>query len=244
MVFLHPLPHDRSAWLYQVARFATWFRTIAIDLPGLGDSPPARDAITFPALAAACWDAIGGDDAVILVGCSIGSRIAQYMAADRGEHVRALVLTGGWSPPDDTRFQTSIASHIARYTAEGIAARRAHLEGNYGPAFRGTELARHFTELWVERDGRADAASIIALLRNLLTPVPEQLHARIAAPTLVVSGGADRGRPAHALLAQRIPRADHRVIEGAGHLCNLERPAAYDAAVIEFLRANGLFAGT
>lgn len=242
MVFLHPLPHDRSAWLYQVAHFATWFSTIAIDLPGLGDSPRARDGVTFSDLAAQCWDAVGDADEVILVGCSIGSRVAQFMAAERPARVRALVLTGGWSPPDDERFRTSITARIARYTAEGIAARRAHIEANYGPLFAGSDLAEHFTELWIERNARADAAGIVVLLRALLTPVPDDLHARIGAPTLVISGADDRGRASHALLAQRIAHAELRVIEGAGHICNLERPAAYDAAVVDFLRSLSLLA--
>jgi pimeloyl-ACP methyl ester carboxylesterase len=38
-----------------------------------------------------------------------------------------------------------------------------------------------------------------------------------------------------------IKGARHEVIKGAGHLCILENPAAFDALVIEFLTANGLY---
>lgn len=240
MAFLHPLPHDRAAWLYQTAHFSAWFHTVAIDFPGLGASPPASEGLTVADLAEACWDALSDDGPIVLIGLSIGSRVAQYMAAARPDRVRALVLTGGWSPPDDVRFRESIARHIDRYRAEGLAPRRAHIERNYGPLFAGTARARYFTDLWCQRNDRADGASIIALLRALQTPVPDDLHARISAPTLVVTGTADTGHRSHLGLAERIRGAEVREIEGAGHLCNLERPWEYDAHVIAFLRAHGL----
>lgn len=240
VAFLHPLPHDRSAWLYQTAHFAAWFHTVAIDFPGLGASPHASEGLTIEELAEACWHELEADGPIVLIGLSIGSRVAQYMAAGRPDRVRALVLTGGWSPPDDVRFQGSIARHIDRYRTEGLAARRAHIERNYGPRFAATELAQHFTQLWCERNDRADAASIIALLRALQTPVPDDLHARISAPTLVVTGTADAGHASHLRLAERIGGAQVRAIEGAGHVCNLERPWEYDAHVIAFLRALAL----
>jgi len=34
MAFVHPNPMDQSCWIYQMARFSTWFRCVAIDIPG------------------------------------------------------------------------------------------------------------------------------------------------------------------------------------------------------------------
>src|SRR4030095_16628110 len=42
VVFLHPIPMDHSAWIYQMAHLSTWFRCIGIDAPGYGGSPTAR----------------------------------------------------------------------------------------------------------------------------------------------------------------------------------------------------------
>ena len=35
MAFVHPNPMDQSCWIFQLAHMSTWFRCIAIDMPGL-----------------------------------------------------------------------------------------------------------------------------------------------------------------------------------------------------------------
>jgi pimeloyl-ACP methyl ester carboxylesterase len=36
-------------------------------------------------------------------------------------------------------------------------------------------------------------------------------------------------------MAQRIPGAEYALLAGCGHLANLERPRAFDAAVLDWL---------
>jgi 3-oxoadipate enol-lactonase len=59
----------------------------------------------------------------------------------------------------------------------------------------------------------------------------------IAIPTLVLSGSKDNNAPAPmmAKMASYIPQARYVELEGAGHLANLERPVAFNAAVDQFL---------
>ena len=58
MVFVHPNPMDHTCWIYQMARFSTWFRTIGIDIPGYGRSPTASPGLTMQDVAQACWEAV------------------------------------------------------------------------------------------------------------------------------------------------------------------------------------------
>jgi len=64
---------------------------------------------------------------------------------------------------------------------------------------------------------------------------------QITAPTLIVSGTADRLTPAKyaAKLAEDIPNAQLGLIENAGHMVMLEQPEQVGQAVIKFLRMCG-----
>jgi 3-oxoadipate enol-lactonase len=59
-------------------------------------------------------------------------------------------------------------------------------------------------------------------------------------PTLVLSGTKDKNAPAPmmAKMASHIPSATYVELEGVGHLVNLERPATFNAALDQFLKAN------
>lgn len=233
MVFVHPNPTDRACWLYQTAHFSTWCRTVAIDLPGYGRSPGAGPDVTIDAIADACWDAADAAAAgpAVLVGLSVGSTVVQHMAASRPESTLALVLTGGGYAP-----RRDFSHRIRMLEQRGLADRRAYVLELFGPTFRETRLAAYFADLFADRTFGTDPATIARVFRLLERAVPDEVLAAIAAPTLIVTGSAD---PAHELqyeLQRRIAGSELRVIEGAGHLVALERPAEYDAEVLAFLR--------
>jgi 3-oxoadipate enol-lactonase len=68
-------------------------------------------------------------------------------------------------------------------------------------------------------------------------PDPFDALEQVAAPTLVAVGEHDVPgfREMSAVLARRIPCATHRVVAGAGHMANMEQPAAVSELLTRFL---------
>jgi pimeloyl-ACP methyl ester carboxylesterase len=63
----------------------------------------------------------------------------------------------------------------------------------------------------------------------------------LAVPTLVLTGDEDRVYPVELTqrMAQRIRGAELVVLEGCGHLSNLEQPERFNEVLADFLRRRG-----
>jgi 3-oxoadipate enol-lactonase len=247
IAFVHPNPMDRDCWIYQMSHFSTWFRCSAIDLPGYGRSPTATVGLTMVDVAKACWqaidDAYGAYEPVILVGLSVGSNVVPHMFHLRPERSAALILSGA-GHSDDPGVKPFTVKRIAQYGEQGVAFRRQHALEDFSPAYRETALGQYFASLFAERNRWADAFTIIEMFRALGEPDPAWLHARIAAPTLIIKGSLDGDVSRAVALRDAIPGAELAIIEEAGHCCNMEQPWEWDARAIEFLTRQGLMPDT
>ena len=115
-------------------------------------------------------------------------------------------------------------------------------------------MVRLAPTLVTELVGDDPDVSSAALARDCMADVPEASYRAsvlallgfdqrsalkdIKIPTLVLSGSKDKNAPAPmmAKMATCIPSANYVELEGVGHLANLERPQAFNAALDQFLK--------
>ena len=241
LVFLHGIGGAARAWRRQLEFFRDRYRAIAWDMPGYGGSAPLP-AVSIAALADALQDFLEQVDATkpILVGHSIGGMIVQQLLAKNPRIAAAVVLaqtSPAFGKPDGDWQKSFLAARLGPLdrgeTLVSLAPTLVKELVGDDPDVTGMELARDCMASVPEATYRATMLALMGFdLRNALK--------NIAVPTLVLSGSRDNNAPAPmmAKMATYIPSATYVELEGAGHLVNLERPEAFNAALNGFLKTN------
>lgn len=236
LVFLHYWGGSARTWDLVIDRLADR-DTLAVDFRGWSRSRSLPGPYTLRRLAddtlAVIADAGVTDH--VLVGHSMGGKVAQLIAATRPAGLRGIVLVGpGPATP---------AAHVTPEYREGLSHAYDSDESVAG-ARDGVLTATALPEAVKARivdDSRAaaDAARTEWPLRGIAEDVTE--HTRmISVPALVVAGENDQVEPVGVLrdnLLPHLPGADLMVIPETGHLIPLEAPAALAAAIAAFTLA-------
>ena len=241
LLFLHGIGGAARAWRGQLEFFKDRYRTIAWDMPGYGGSAPLP-TVSIAALAEALQDFLQQVSATkpILVGHSIGGMIVQQVLATNQSIASAVVLaqtSPAFGKPDGDWQKAFIEARLGRLDRGETLASLApslvkELAGDH-PDVGGMELARDCMASVPEATYRATMLSMLGFdQRSALKD--------IVVPTLLLSGAKDKNAPAPmmAKMAAYIPSARYVELEGVGHLANLERPGAFNAALNTFLTAN------
>ncbi|MFM9971162.1 MAG: alpha/beta fold hydrolase [Burkholderiales bacterium] len=242
MIFLHSTPDDHRLWMYQQAHFSSWYRTVAVDLAGYGRSPSPQPGVAIPDQAAACWevlDRVAPGEKAIIHGNSMGSMIAKHMVQQQPERSLALIISGtGFLP-----VRSPMARWEQRYKAEGIDLRYLQCLDHFAPPVQELPLTQYYAKMVCELNNQGTLESIIAMNQALQVPDTEAFYAELKAPTLIISGTADRNHATAVALPQYIKGSILKSIEGAGHAVMQEAPWLYDQYSIEFLDTLGLWTG-
>lgn len=238
LVFLHGLGWTHALWAPAFDRYAARYRVIAGDTRGHGqsDKPPGPYSITqFAKDWLATLEALDAGNAIV-VGFSQGGMIAQQMALDSPSRFRGLFLAC-------TACRSSAAS------ASNMELRiKAMLEGGAAASAR-IAVRSIFSETFIDQNpavveqfvrcrALSDQDALIASMRatngfDLQADLPS-----LRLPSQVVCASQDTLTPPArvAEVAQGLG-VSMRIVEGAGHMVQVEQAEAFYAFLDEFLEA-------
>jgi 3-oxoadipate enol-lactonase len=224
LAFINSLGTDLRIWDDVSLILEADFRIVRYDKRGHGLSASGPDPCEMADYArdlAAFLDIVGVGRATI-VGLSIGGMIAQELYRQRPELIAALVLcdTAAKIGTDESWDQ-----RIAEVERGGIES-----------------IAETVLERWFTADFHSRRADELAGMRSMLTRTPRQGYLAacgalkradlrpyaglIRAPTLCLVGDQDGSTPVAIVreTAALIKGSRFEIIEGAGHLPNIEKP--------------------
>lgn len=238
MIFIHANPFDRRLWMYQVARFSPFYRVIAVDLRGYGlsDKPETKFDLRDMTddVLGICKDE--GISKAIFAGCSVGSGIAMLIGLEHPQLAQAVILVGG-SSAGPRNAEAIAAGFQNRDLSEYLM---SLMRGYVAPGFADTPTGQWLLKLFVENAHNLSAKCIGQIFRARGSYDMTSRLPGMKTPALIINGAHDMSLDAGTYSASLIPGAQHAVLPNTGHACCIEDPAAFDAAMIKFLKQHDL----
>jgi 3-oxoadipate enol-lactonase len=235
LVLLHAYPLDHCMWQPQVDVFSRHYRVVTPDVFGFGGSQPPRS-----------WTMADMSEALVVLlkqlkidrctlgGLSMGGYIAIPFTLSHPRRVERLVLAHTRGRADLEIERTARNAMIAALKKDGTAT----LPEKMLPRLLASNAAEDVKRLVrdsIQRASQEACIHAVAAMRDRADQSANLKH--ITCPTLVVTGAADAIIKVEdsERMAAALPAGQLSVIEGAGHLSNLENAPAFDQALQQFL---------
>jgi 3-oxoadipate enol-lactonase len=235
LLLIHAFPLDARMWEPQLGALGDAVPVVAPHLPGFGGTAGAGDVMTMEAAAERCLGAMtaAGVDRAVVCGLSMGGYVAFELWRRSSERVAGLVFANTRAGADTEEGANGRRTLAERLLAQG----NGFLVDDPPPLVSdgaSDDLRRRVREMIASQPAASIAAASLGMAAR---PDSTPDLASIDVPTLVVTSDGDRLIPAEATtpMADQIPAARLAVIEGAGHLSNLEAAGAFDELLANHL---------
>jgi pimeloyl-ACP methyl ester carboxylesterase len=235
IVFVHGWACNLGFWRKQVAPLADKARLILIDLPGHGqsDKPPTAYTMDFFAEAVLAVLRDAKVDKAVFIGHSMGGAVIARVHHHAPGKVAALVSVDG------LLCRLSSTPEEGRALVGGFASPhyREHAQGFIGSLFPvpGTEMLRD--RVMSEMLATPQHVMLGGMLAMLSPDQPDWVLQKVNAPVIVINSPTPWWNDAYENYVRSLsPQSDYLIISGAGHFLMLEKPAEFNAALVEKLR--------
>lgn len=234
IVFLHPAFGDHTCFHHQMEAFADRYHVISLDMLGHGKSQVNGANVTIEKTADLVAQIIEreGHAQAHLVGVSLGSLMAQYVASQYPHKVKSVTVTGGYSIFGDNSAVSKAQGgemlkwfFLVLFSMERF--RRYVVKGtNYVDAEREVfyQATLHFTRR---------SFQVMPGMQKVMDKTPKSLPQ----PLLIIAGEHDLPIVYKNSLVwhEREPGSRLEVIRAAGHCANMDNPSEFNRILGEFL---------
>jgi 3-oxoadipate enol-lactonase len=241
VIFIHAFPLNQTMWNDQLTALSHYCRTITLDLRGFGGSDVPDGPYAMEQMAAdvrGLMSALNIERAT-LVGLSMGGYVALAFYREYPDALRALVLADTRAAADTHAARERRLQSAAKAEREGAAA----IADDMVPLLLGRTTQQTRTDITARVramiEGNAPQGISAAQRGMAARRDSTYILAAIDFPTLILVGAEDQLTPVAEAESLRdgIRGARLQVIEGAGHLSNLERPHEFNAALRDFIKS-------
>lgn len=240
VIFLHGLGGNRSNWHDQLPYFGRFAKAIAWDARGYGDSGDYSGPYRF---ADVCDDLIRVLDyfsaaSAHLIGLSMGGRVALEFSKRHPDRLATVTFAATSARPGEplAPVERDQALQLRRQPFEdgrGVRGMAENMLANLVGPNATPNMKQRIMDSLMTVHPECYLKSVETVIRYADFPP----YSSIQVPCLVITGTADRlATPDYAQkIAEQIPDASLVILEDVGHLCNIESPQAFNAAVADFL---------
>lgn len=231
LLLLHAWPLDARMWEPQQAAVRNGLPVAAPNHPGFGGSELVGAVTTMEACAQRAMSALdaSGIDRALVCGLSMGGYVAFELWRRARDRIVGLVLANTRAVPDAPEGVQARKTLASRLRAEGnvLADEPPPLLSADAPP----ELQDRVRSLIAEQSAEAIAAAALGMA---VRPDSTPDLAAIDVPTLVITSTGDRLIPPEvsSQMAARIAGARLEVLDGVGHLSNLEAPDGFNRLLL------------
>jgi pimeloyl-ACP methyl ester carboxylesterase len=235
IVFVHCWAGNLGFWREQVAALADKARLIFIDLPGHGQSNKPQTAYTMDFFAEAVLAVLrdANVDKATFIGHSMGGAVISRIHHHAPEKVAALVFVDGLlcRPPGTPEQARALVVPF------GSPQYLDHAKGFISAFFPvpGTEILRD--RVTSEMLATPQHVMLGAMLGMFGPDQPDWILQKVNAPVVVINARSPWWNAGYENYARSLsPQSDYVTMDGVGHFLMLEKPAEFNATLMEKLR--------